>query len=81
MTRWAWYLIAIALLALPNTGFAQTKPTYSDSGKVEGVFAVRDEGCEARCAADSQCVEKCPSRRLIPEELRAILRPASPDRH
>ena len=81
MTRWAWYLIAIALLALPTIGFAQTRPGYSDSGKVEGFFGVRDEGCVARCAADSQCVEECPLRQITPEELREILRPASPDRH
>ena len=78
MTRWAWCLIAIALLALPRAGFAQTKPTYSDSGKVEGFFGVRDERCVARCASDSQCAEKCPSRRITPEELRDILRRAEP---
>jgi len=78
MTRWIWCFIVIALLALPTAGFAQTKPTYSDSGKVQGFFAVRDEDCVARCASDSQCVEKCPSRRITPEELREFLRRAEP---
>jgi hypothetical protein len=83
MTRCAWCLSAIALLVLPPASFAQTKPTYSDSRRVEGIFGSRDEGCVARCASDRLCEAKCPVHRLTAEELREILypvKPASPDR-
>ena len=71
-------------LALPVAGLAQTKPTYSDNGKVEGFFGVRNEACVAQCAGDSECIGRCSFRRLTPEELREILRaakPSNPDQH
>jgi hypothetical protein len=78
MIRSVALVIASLLVIAPVVGLAQTKPKHSDSGMVEGFFGFRDEGCVARCASDSQCVEKCPLHRLTPEELREILRPANP---
>jgi hypothetical protein len=48
------YLILGVLLVLPVASLAQSKPTYSDSGRVEGFFGTVDETRKAPCGDDAR---------------------------
>ena len=67
-------LITGPLIAVPETGFAQGKPAYSDEGRVQGCFSATDETCNARCGRNTACASRCPIRCLTPEETRNMLR-------